>query len=372
MGSEPRPDDLTRREREVLDLIRLGLTNEEIAGRLGISLDGAKYHVSQILSKLGVGSREEAATLAPVEARPWWTRALGWSLAAKLAGAAAVLAAAAGIGVLAWGVLATGGAGNEEAQTLSLPGPHAGDHWHATYVIFVCGERQPAFPVWEGIGIHTHGDGIIHMHPFSPSEEGAGARLVKFFEYGGGLLSQTEMRLPGGDRTLRNGEACPGGSEAVLQVYLNGQPLADWSTYIPQDGDRVQVVFGREGELVIAESRTIIPEVQATRAVEIAVTDDGTDTGIRFEPDRIEVATGETVKIVITNTGQMSHVFRAAGNDGQYGTGDDYVATPNVIGPGGRGVAVVRLDAPGEAQFRDDALRGVTGIITVREGASPP
>jgi DNA-binding NarL/FixJ family response regulator len=49
------PDALTGREREVLGLVRLGLTNEEIAGRLGITLDGAKYHVSQILSKLGVG-----------------------------------------------------------------------------------------------------------------------------------------------------------------------------------------------------------------------------------------------------------------------------------------------------------------------------
>src|SRR5213594_215922 len=54
-------DALTARESEVLDLIRRGLTNEEIAHRLDISLHGAKYHVSQILSKLGVATREEAA-----------------------------------------------------------------------------------------------------------------------------------------------------------------------------------------------------------------------------------------------------------------------------------------------------------------------
>ena len=35
--------DLTPREHEVLDLLRLGLTNEEIAGRLGMTLDGAKH-----------------------------------------------------------------------------------------------------------------------------------------------------------------------------------------------------------------------------------------------------------------------------------------------------------------------------------------
>lgn len=55
------PDMLTPREREVLELIREGLTNEQIAQRLGISERGARYHVPEILSKLGVGSREEAA-----------------------------------------------------------------------------------------------------------------------------------------------------------------------------------------------------------------------------------------------------------------------------------------------------------------------
>ncbi len=47
----------------MLDLVQR-LTNEEIAARLGTSLDGAKYHVSQILSRLGVSSREEAAGTA--------------------------------------------------------------------------------------------------------------------------------------------------------------------------------------------------------------------------------------------------------------------------------------------------------------------
>ena len=65
---------LTPREREVLALLRLGLTNQEIAERLGISADGAKYHVSEIISKLGVRDRYEAASWP--ERRPWWTAAL--------------------------------------------------------------------------------------------------------------------------------------------------------------------------------------------------------------------------------------------------------------------------------------------------------
>ena len=109
-------DDLTSREREVLDLIRVGLTNEEIARRLGITLDGAKYHVSQILSKLGVTSRAEAAAVAPAEWRPWWLRAGLW---AKIAGGAAVTAAAGGLAILAWGVVRTEGG----EDTVSNQGP---------------------------------------------------------------------------------------------------------------------------------------------------------------------------------------------------------------------------------------------------------
>lgn len=57
-------DQLTARQREVLDLIARGKTNGEIAEQLGITLDGAKFHVREILAKLRVDSRDEAAA--------WW------------------------------------------------------------------------------------------------------------------------------------------------------------------------------------------------------------------------------------------------------------------------------------------------------------
>ena len=117
------------------------------------------------------------------------------------------------------------------------------DHWHAVYQVFICGQRQPNFPTWES-GVHTHADGVIHIHPFVPSEEEEGARLTKWFEYGGGLLTLLEMRVPGGDQVYRNGDRCPDGSEGVLQVFVNGERLDDWSDYIPQDGDRIWVEFG--------------------------------------------------------------------------------------------------------------------------------
>ena len=60
-GRPRHPDILTPRQSEVLELVREGLTNPQIAERLGISPDGAKWHVKEILWKLEVPSREEAA-----------------------------------------------------------------------------------------------------------------------------------------------------------------------------------------------------------------------------------------------------------------------------------------------------------------------
>jgi len=56
--------DLTEREREVLMLMVEGLNNTQIAARLTVSPSTIKSHVSNILAKMGVSSRTEAAALA--------------------------------------------------------------------------------------------------------------------------------------------------------------------------------------------------------------------------------------------------------------------------------------------------------------------
>lgn len=55
---------LTLRQQQVLDLLARGQTNAEIAAALGISLDGAKWHVGEVLSRLDLDVRAEAAR--------WW------------------------------------------------------------------------------------------------------------------------------------------------------------------------------------------------------------------------------------------------------------------------------------------------------------
>ena len=67
---------LTNRELEILDLIDQGLSNKEIARRLTIELSTVKNHVHNILEKLNVSRRSEAAARARAEREPLLARAI--------------------------------------------------------------------------------------------------------------------------------------------------------------------------------------------------------------------------------------------------------------------------------------------------------
>ena len=63
-GQRPAENPLTQREREVLALIARGRANKAIAFELGVAEKTVKTHVSNILAKLGVTDRTQAALLA--------------------------------------------------------------------------------------------------------------------------------------------------------------------------------------------------------------------------------------------------------------------------------------------------------------------
>ena len=123
-GRPRHPDVLTPREWDVLTLVREGLTNPQIAERLGITMDAVKYHVSEIMGKLGATSREEAAAVVIATYRPWWMGALtlfaplGRRLRVDLTSIATVVGAPLSVRLLsgsrssascccAWGITAT-------------------------------------------------------------------------------------------------------------------------------------------------------------------------------------------------------------------------------------------------------------------------
>lgn len=56
-------DTLTARETEILELLEQGLTNQQVASRLSVTVHTVKNHVHSLLTKLGVGSRTEAVAV---------------------------------------------------------------------------------------------------------------------------------------------------------------------------------------------------------------------------------------------------------------------------------------------------------------------
>ena len=210
--------------------------------------------------------------------------------------------------------------------------------------------------------------------------------MVKWFEYGSGELSQDSIRLPGLSTTWHNGDKCPegtpdAGKEGTLQVFVNGAKLDDWSRYIPHDGDRIQLIFGPEQQIVQLDDRQVIDEGEATRTIDMNIS--GDESQITFDPSAPTMKVGETVKIVVHNKTTLSQGLRVAGPDGKYNTADDFVAVPNGSDPktadkgayilaGQDGFVVVRFDNAGQIKFQDPVSD--TGVYAesniIVEGAS--
>ena len=114
-GGRPRhPDVLTPAEWRVLDALREGGTNAEIASRLGLSLDTVKSHISNMLAKLELRDRRALAAWRPDAQR----RRLGgvlavpaalWSVGRPLLWVGAGVAALAGVAVVVVALVALEG-----------------------------------------------------------------------------------------------------------------------------------------------------------------------------------------------------------------------------------------------------------------------
>ena len=61
---QPRRDRLTERERQILALLAEGLSNRAAAERLGITERTVKFHVAEILARLGASNRAQAVAIA--------------------------------------------------------------------------------------------------------------------------------------------------------------------------------------------------------------------------------------------------------------------------------------------------------------------
>jgi hypothetical protein len=86
--------------------------------------------------------------------------------------------------------------------------PKRGDHWHAAYAFYVCDKFLPPITdQTDPLGVHTHGDGVIHVHPTSIASSGKNATFARFMEAVKGKVSTSEIKVPG-QKTMKNDMKC--------------------------------------------------------------------------------------------------------------------------------------------------------------------
>jgi hypothetical protein len=142
--------------------------------------------------------------------------------------------------------------------------PQLGDHIHQAISVNACGEFKPNLPGFEStIGIHTHEDGVIHIHPHSQLGAGANAtlgRYLKNVQDEGGLdfsLSSTKLTYQG--ETFEEGETtCEGVDDPELRVAYWADVSDPTSTptvttggfgdlRLTEDGAGITIYFGDPG-----------------------------------------------------------------------------------------------------------------------------
>jgi len=150
---------------------------------------------------------------------------------------------------------------NKQASAVA---PAVGDHIHNAFGIYVCDKYLPAVvdsTAADTLGIHTHGDGIIHIHPFQGGVAGKNAKLSVFADRVGLKLSDTSITMPDGTKYAK-GYDC-NGTPAELSAYYWANAFDDSTPpkiytsdfgSIPLRTDRAAIA------LVIAPPGTDVPK----------------------------------------------------------------------------------------------------------------
>lgn len=134
-----------------------------------------------------------------------------------------------------------------DTEGLEWSGPTTNSHWHAAYVVRICNEvLEPFAETNDPLGIHSHGDGLVHVHPFTPDAAWEQATLGVFADAVGFTLDDDELIIPGVGSWTEE-DSCDG-EPARLRVHRWSGPEATvpWETV---DVDLAAQRFLSDGEL---------------------------------------------------------------------------------------------------------------------------
>jgi hypothetical protein len=128
------------------------------------------------------------------------------------------------------------------------------DHWHAALGVNVCGSWLANATEFHdrvsqsGIraGLHSHGDGLIHAHPYSGDESGKNATVGRFFKWGGWKLDTDTIQAWDGQEH-QDGDKCGEGKDAkkaeVRWSVNDEEQKGNPASYKLRDQDVIAIYF---------------------------------------------------------------------------------------------------------------------------------
>ena len=122
--------------------------------------------------------------------------------------------------------------------------PQLGDHIHIAFGVNICGQFLTDIPLFESsVGIHTHADGVLHVHPFSQLGVGANATVGRFFQDAREGQPQLDLTITNSklryiNQTFEEGKTkCKGVKDPIFRLAWWDNVQATDSTPIITTGD---------------------------------------------------------------------------------------------------------------------------------------
>lgn len=152
----------------------------------------------------------------------------------------------------------------KDNKSASAVSPKVGEHWHAFLGVDICGTWLSDAPEFENqagsdtlrAGIHSHGDGIMHTHPFANGESGNNAVVGTFLEYGGWSADTNALSLWDSVKHTNEDKCSALGDKKAIVQWTTGYPNKEWSgkplsgspaDYKYHDGEIVAIYFLPKG-----------------------------------------------------------------------------------------------------------------------------
>ena len=177
---------------------------------------------------------------------------------------------------------------NERVAEAQDPPIALEDHWHSAFGIYICDGYEPTMPQFEAAnngGTHTHGDGLIHIHPFSEARSGSNATMTNFMDDAPGYsLSDDRLEVPGRD-AITNDTQCEGAESSSLRILYwpravdalaGGDPIV-----ITSDFDELRFIDDGQVFVIVYAEDDFIPDLPPSMSALEGV---GSDLGVSEVP----------------------------------------------------------------------------------------